>query len=519
MLHSRYNTHKWYLTVSRMDEEFIIKTYNEGINAVITLVRGMEAKISELSRQVVSLQQQVVSFQQEVIDLRKANQQLNIRISELEARLNKNSGNSSKPPSSDGYKKIQNSREKTGRPTGGQWGHEGKTLEKVENPDEVIEYKTPETCECGQSLVGVESTKKTRQMFDIPKPQIRVTEHVTYETVCPGCGKVHKTDFPAGVTQPVQYGENMQALMNYLTQYQLIPLERAAEAIEDITGQAVSEGTLVNAADALYEKLGDPVEEIKQKVTASDVVGFDETGMRSEGKNKWMHAASTETLTYYAIHEKRGEKAARDIGILPDFKGTAVHDHWKPYYRFTDCTHAECNAHHLRSLKDVAENYHQDWANEMVGLLVKIYRRVEDLKAQGFTGMPEEEIQLWHGRYHDILSRGIEEDAQKSPQVLNKKGKPKKSKPLQLLLQLQQYDIETLAFMYDFEVPFHNNLTERDLRMQKLRQKISGCFRGKNGANVFCRIRSYISTARKNGIDAMEAIAMAVRGQPFIPEV
>lgn len=511
MLHSRYNTHKRYLTVSRMDEEFIIKTYNEGINAVITLVKGMDTKISELTGQVVSLQQ-------EVIDLRKANQQLNIRISELEARLNKNSGNSSKPPSSDGYKKIQNSREKTGRHTGGQWGHEGKTLEKVQNPDEVIEYKTPEICDCGHSLVGVESTKKTRQVFDIPKPQIRVTEHVTYETVYPGCGKVHKTDFPAGVTQPVQYGENMQALMNYLTQYQLIPLERAAEAIEDITGQAISEGTLVNAADALYEKLEDSVEEIKQKVTDSDVVGFDETGMRSEGKNKWLHAASTETWTYYAIHEKRGEKAARDIGILPDFKGTAVHDHWKSYYGFTDCTHAECNAHHLRSLKDVSENYHQDWADEMAGLLVKIYRRVEDLKAQGFNKMSEEEMQQWHGEYHGIISRGIEEDGQKSPQILNKKGKPKKSKPLQLLLQLQQYDIETLAFMYDFQVPFHNNLTERDLRMQKLRQKISGCFRGKNGANVFCRIRSYISTARKNGIDVMEAIAMAVRGQPFIPE-
>ena len=230
-----------------------------------------------------------------------------------------------------------------------------------------------------------------------------------------------------------------------------------------------------------------------------------------------MHVASTEKLTYYQFHEKRGEKAAKDIGILPNFKGTAVHDHWKPYYRFTDCTHAECNSHNLRYLKDVAENYHQDWANNMASLLIEIHRRVEDLKAQGCCEMDKEEMQIWHGRYHNILGDGIIEDVQKSPIVLNKKGKPKKSKPLQLLLKLQQYDIETLAFMYDFDIPFSNNLAERNLRMQKLRQKISGCFRGKNGADVFCRIRSYISTARKNGIDVMDAIAMAVRGQPFVP--
>ncbi len=158
---------------------------------------------------------------------------------------------------------------------------------------------------------------------------------------------VHKSEFPVEVTQPVQYGENMQVLMNYLTQYQLIPLERAAEAVQDITDQTVSEGTLVNTAIRLYDRLEEPVGEIKQQVTDADVASFDETGMRSEGKTQWLHVASTEKQTYYAIHEKRGEKAARDIGILPDFKGTAVHDHCKLYYRFNDCTHAECNAHHL----------------------------------------------------------------------------------------------------------------------------------------------------------------------------
>lgn len=486
-----------------MDESLIIEKYNEGISAVIGLVSGLSGEIASLKTSIA--------------DMMAENQKLNLRVTELEARLNKNSSNSGKPPSSDGYKKPTNSREKTGKPTGGQRGHEGKTLEKIENPDEVIEHRIPEVCGCGCNLDGVEGTKKTRQVFDIPKPRIRVTEHVSYEKACPDCGMVHKSEFPVEVTQPVQYGENMQGLMNYLTQYQLIPLERAAEAVKDITDQTVSEGTLVNAATRLYNTLKEPEGEIKQQVTDAAVVNFDETGMRSEGKTQWLHVASTEKLTYYAIHEKRGEKAARDIGILPDFKGTAVHDHWKPYYRFGDCTHAECNAHHLRSLKDIAENYHQDWANDMAGLLIEVYRRVEALKSQGFVEMPEEEMKSWHERYHGIVSDGIAEDAQKSPQVLNKKGKPKKSKPLQLLLKLQQYDIETLAFMYDFDIPWDNNLAERDLRMQKLRQKISGCFRGKDGAKIFCRIRSYISTAKKNGIDAMEAISMAVRGQPFIP--
>ena len=203
--------------------------------------------MSELSKQVISVQQ-------EVIDLGKVNLQLNMRVSELEARLNKNSNNSSKPPSSDGYKKI-NSRVKTEKPTGDQWGHEGKTLDKVENPDEIIEYRLPETCDCGFNLKDIEGKKKTRQVFDIPKPELRVTEHVTFVKVCPICGKIHKTDFPAEVTQPTQYGKNIQAQMNYLTLYQMIPLERAAETIKDITGHTISEGTLVNAAKRLQMTL------------------------------------------------------------------------------------------------------------------------------------------------------------------------------------------------------------------------------------------------------------------------
>jgi len=451
-------------------------------------------------------------------ELQAENERLSRENEELRARMNLNSKNSSKPPSSDGLKKpIKNNRKKSGKPSGGQVGHEGRTLEKVENPDVVVEYKTPSTCDCGCSMDNAETLKKTRQVFDIPKPKIIVTEHVTYETVCPGCGKVHKTHFPPEVSQPVEYGENMQALMGYFTQYQLLPLKRAAEAIRDITGQSISQGTLVNVVQNLYKNLEYTVEAIKQSIIDSSVVHFDETGMRSLGKTEWLHVASTDALTYYQVHTNRGEQAAKDIDILPNFKGTAVHDHWKPYYRFSDCTHAECNSHHLRYLKDILENYKQDWAADMISLLIEIHRKVDELKHQSIHCMSDDELLEWHKKYHEIIEKGIAEDIEKSPVVLNNKGKTQKSRPMKLLLRLQKYDIETLAFMYDFEIPFDNNLAERDIRMQKLRQKISGCFRGKNGAGVFCRVRSYISTARKNGIDAMDAISRAVKGQPFIP--
>lgn len=489
-----------------MDEALITKIFNEGLGAVISLVNNLSCNITVLKDLLSSSEIE--------------SQQLKAIITDYEARLNKSSDNSSKPPSSDGYKKPPtNNREKSGRTTGGQPGHVGSTLNKVLNPDLIIEYNTPEFCDCGCDLKGVEIIKKTRQVHEIPEPKIHVTEHVTNETVCPNCKKVHKTDFPPQVTQPTQYGENMQTLMNYLTQYQFIPLERAVELISALTGQTVSEGTLVNASKALNEHLTKVVEDIKQKIIASDVVHFDETGMRSEDKLQWLHVASTEWLTYFGAHEKRGKEATIDIGILPNFKGTAVHDHWMPYYSFNDCTHSECNSHNLRYLKDITENYKQDWANEMAGVLVTINRRVGDLKMGGASEMSKEELQVWYGKYHTIIDKGITEDGQKSPLILNKKGKPKKSKPLQLLLKLQKYDIETLAFMYDFEIPFTNNLSERDVRMQKLRQKISGCFRSKKGMDAFCTIRSYISTAKKNGINAMEAIRMAVKGNPFVPSV
>ena len=392
-----------------MKDKEIIDIYNRGIDAVITLVKGMDEKLIALGRELVTLNQELLGFKQE-------NRQLSARITVLESQVNKNSNNSSKPPSSDGLKKKpKNNRKKSGKPTGGQPGHEGKTLERVKNPDEVI-YIKPKHCECGCTL-------------------------------------------------------------------------------DDINGTTIDQ--LIGAG----------------------VVHFDETGMRTGKKTKWIHSASTDELTHYTIHDKRGAAASRDIGILPKFQGTAVHDHWKPYYTYIDCTHAECNAHHLRNLKGIYENYGHEWAKEMSGLLVEIKGCVETLVGQGIDSMPPDGIKTYMERYNDIIARGKEENALKNGNLISKKtGRPRKGEALNLLEKLEKYNLETLAFMLDFDMPFDNNLAERDIRMVKLRQKISGCFRGDDGAKVFCRVRSYISTCRKNGLKLLESLAKAVKGEPFIPQ-
>ena len=440
----------------------------------------------------------------------------------MKNQLKLNSQNSSKPPSTDGYKKnknVTNNRRKTGKKPGGQEGHTGVTLNKVENPDKVVDIPLPlEKCDCGSSLLESKDETTTRQIFDIIM-KLFVTEYVTHTKRCP-CGKVHSSKFPEKVQQPVEYSDNVKAFLSLLTMYHFIPLERATEIFKDLFGIKPSEGTIVNTNRKLSDILECPVNQIKEQIKSSSVVHFDESGFRDNALTKWMHVASTDNLTYYEMHQNRGYKGATEVGILPGFTGTAVHDHWKPYYKFTDCTHGECNAHVLRYLRDIYENYGQEWAQSMASLLLEIKDSVQTYKDSGETCMPKEECESWLSRYHSIIDKGYIEDDQKSPSVISKKtGKKKNSKARQLLNRMDTYDIEHLAFMFDFDIPFDNNLSERDLRMQKLRQKISGSFRGVNGAKVFCRIRSYISTARKNGLRAFDAIQRAFAGNPFIPKL
>jgi transposase len=429
----------------------------------------------------------------------------------LENKLAKDSHNSSKPPSSDGFKKrrkTKSQRKKSNRSAGGQKGHKGFTLQMVDDPDHIEKCKLEtENCHCGRSLtdktaIGYEK----RQVFDIPKPRLEVTEYQAEIIAC-DCGARHVAPFPDDVTAPVQYGRRIKSQIIYFMNYQFIPYDRMGEIIYDLYGQNISLGTLFNYNHSCYNLLEEPENSIKNNIIQSKVAGFDESGASVNGKNFWIHSSSTDDYTYYGCHEKRGKEAMDAIDILPRFNGRAVHDHWKSYFKF-GCDHALCNSHHLRDLEYIDEQYEQSWAGNMIKLLLEIKDTVDTAKLQvNCNSLEDSVLEGFEKRYKQILQEGYE--ANPPPKVEHekkKRGRVKQSEPLNLLNRLKDYSKETLAFMYDFDVPFDNNLSERDIRMIKLRLKISGTFRNKLGADIFCRIRGYISTARKQGINVLDAI-------------
>jgi len=470
---------------------------------------------------------------QQIIDLYKAGpealfslidylqdsiQQLSNRIHELELQVDQNSRNSNKPPSSDGLQKpLPKKKNPSGKKPGGQKGHKGKTLQMSANPDTVKTHPV-ECCEsCGCSLehrhpMGYDS----RQVFDIPLISVEVTEHQTEIKECQQCGTVNTAAFPEGVTHKVQYGKRLKAYALYFKNNCLLPYDRMAQLFEDLFGIPISVGTLVTINTHGSDRLGEVNGRIKRAVQGSDVVHFDETGMSIAGKLHWLHVASTAGLTYYQPHEKRGSIAIDAIGILPLFEGKAVHDGWKSYFNYP-CDHGLCNAHHLRELTCIHEGFGQPWAKQMSDFLLEVKQRREKSKGMRFAGKT---IAGFEDRYREILQMGIEANPPPpDPPGKKKRGRQKKSKPMNLLERLQQHEKATLAFMYDFSVPFDNNQGERDIRMMKVQQKISGTFRSFDGASSFCVIRGYISTVKKQGMNVILALQDIFSGKPLLPQI
>jgi transposase len=425
-------------------------------------------------------------------------------VSILLGRVNLNSNNSSKPPSSDPNRKKKSKGKGLNR--GGQVGHVGTTLKQFDEVDEITELKVDrDTLPCGNfTHAGYEK----RQVVDIEFHRI-VTEFRA-EVLIDEKGKRYVAPFPEGVTRPIQYGKELKTYAVYMSQYQLVPYDRVQGCIRDQLGIPISAGTIANFNQAAYRQLHEIGFEtwLKQELIRASVMHADETGINIDGKKHWLHCNSNSKLTYFYAHAKRGCEAMDEMGALPDFSGVLCHDHWKPYYRY-NCAHALCNAHHLRELERAWEQDEQQWAKHMQGLLCEINTAVQDAGGK----LEPDTSKAFRKRYRQLLlNADVECPPPDESKREGKRGRLKRSKSRNLLERLRKYEDDVLRFVEIEAVPFTNNQAENDVRMTKVHQKISGCFRSFDGARCFCLCRSYISTCRKQGISASDALRLLFDG-------
>ena len=426
-------------------------------------------------------------------------------ITLLANRLNLNSTNSSKPPSSDPNRKRRP--RKTGKKAGAQKGHLGTTLKQVDQPDivQTINIDRRKLPAGKYRQLGFER----RQVFDIDISRI-VTEYRA-QILEDQNGKQFVASFPKSVTKAVQYGTGVKAQSVYMSQFQLIPYDRIRDYFADQLHLPLSAGSIFNFNQQAFELLAGFEQRVKKELACANVAHADETGINIGAKGHWLHCMSNEHWTFYGVHEKRGTLAMNDMGILPLFKGTLCHDHWKPYYKY-DCTHALCNAHHLRELTRAWEQDGQKWAQKLKKLLETINGKVIDAGGALDAG----ESHKYRLKYRAILKQGETQCPAPAKPEKGKRGRVKKTKSRNLLERLRDFEQDTLRFMDNVDVPFSNNLGECDIRMTKVQQKISGCFRSINGARMFCRIRSYLSTCRKHGVKSSRALDLLFNGK--LPE-
>jgi transposase len=383
----------------------------------------------------------------------------------------------------------------------------------------VIHPISPRCDRCGSEIAlhAISLSSETRQVIDLPPIRAEVTAHRVEVAHC-ACGKRHVGQFPAGVTQAVQYGAHVKATAVYLTQYQQLPVDRTAQALRDVFGLALSAGTVQNTIGDAARRLTPMVARINRALQAAPVVNFDETSMHVGRAQQWLHSASTTTLTWYGAHRKRGKEALDDFGILPGFKGVAVHDGWKPYAHY-DCVHALCNAHHLRELIFIAETTKQPWAEEMIALLRTAKVEADSSLARGKKRLAPRRITHYLSRYQTLIAEAwkLNPQQERDPTRVDKRGIVKQSFTYNLLARLARYADAVWRFITDLRVPFDNNQAERDIRMPKLKQKISGCFRTDQGFDAFCTIRSYLASLRKQQHPLFQALVHTFSGNVAEP--
>lgn len=443
------------------------------------------------------------------VDIKSLTTMLTLLLTLLKILINQlglDSSNSSKPPSSDDLKKKKKKPKPKGKKKsrGGQNGHKGTTLTPVETPDHVKDILIDRSTLPKGNYT--ESGFESRQVVEVImtsaitewRAQVLVDQH----------GKRFVATFPKGITRPIQYGSSVKGNSVYLSQFQLIPIARVQAQFSDQYAISLSTGSISNFNQEAYERLEFFEKVAKDELCKAAQAHADETGINVDGKRIWLHSMSTSLWTFFAPHSKRGCEAMNAIGIIPSFSGVLCHDHWKPYYKY-ECTHALCNAHHLRELTCAHEQDEQKWAKDMGVLLVKMKNAVD--KAGG--ALSESSYWRWRKKYRDLIRKAELECPPPKETFPKKRGRLKRSKSRNLLERLRDYEQDVLRFIQNEDVPFTNNQGERDIRMTKVQQKISGCFRSIEGAKVFCRVRSYISTCKKNDISAATALDLLFKGQ------
>jgi len=530
-------------------ETHISKVYAQGEPAICRLVHRLTDNIEDLQAQLIRSPQPVIaSLSKELAKVkstlarntaallreRQLNHQLLRRLRELERevergdqqRVERDSHNSSLPPSSDlPWQKVTRTRslrKKTGKKVGGQFGHQGVTLRQVAQPDQIIIH-TPEVCtHCGAHLERSQAQAFIRrQVFDIREGRVQVTEHRAEAQRCAACRTISKAKFPTTVRAPVQYGQGVRSRSLYLHRYQLLPVARTSETMRDLFGCSISAASIQRAARICSGKLLYTEQRIKSAIRDSQVIGADETGLRVAGSGGYIHVARTDELTHYGFDERRGKAAMDEIGILPQFTGTLVRDGFSSYKWYEQCRHSLCNAHLLRDLVFVEESSpaQKVWNTPLSKLLLKIKDVVAETQTKDEVGLSEKMKNEFLRRYDQLVRKAdrlnllppktkAQGDAAKKPAT--------QLTPRRLVNRLQRRRDEVLRFMSDTSVPFDNNGSERDLRMIKLQQKISGCFRTPDGARNFCRVRSYLSTARKQGHSLLCSLERALNGKPLV---